>query len=136
MASVVRVPITVTAPDDLLVAYSAGALIRVERSATQSGVYAEVGTAAIVAGTYQYTYNDAAGTLTSWYRWRVSNAGNTLASGYSSPLQGVDAAFPFGVAVPPRHATLDKLLLTYRNPDAITADPVLLARCADALDEA
>jgi hypothetical protein len=37
---------------------------------------------------------------------------------------------------PTSFASFEQLLLTYRNPDAITGDAALEARCRDALDEA
>lgn len=83
-------------------AFGAGALIRIERSATSGGTYAEVTTLPIVATTISYTYWDPAGDATSWYRWRVSNAGNTVDSPYSDPFQGSSPASVF----PTSYATL------------------------------
>lgn len=83
-------------------AFGAGALIRIERSPTSSGTYAEVTTLPIVATTLTYTYWDPAGDATSWYRWRVSNSGNTVDSPYSDPFQGSSPASVF----PTSYATL------------------------------
>ena len=109
----VKVQIGLDAPDDALRDFGAGALIRVERATAEDGVYAEIGTVAIVAATYAYEYFDSAGTTASWYRWRVSNALNTVQSGYQSGLRGTDTgqeSLPSG-----SYATLDELLLTHRQ---------------------
>lgn len=64
-----------------------GALIRVERSATLSGTYSEIATAAIGPGTAYYTVYDSAGVDTSWYRSRYSNAGGSAFTAYSNAWQ-------------------------------------------------
>lgn len=82
-------------------AFGAGALIRIERAATVGGVYAEVTTLPLVATTLSYTYWDPTGDGTQWYRWRVSNSGNTVRSPYSAPFQGTsptDSVFPLSYA--------------------------------------
>lgn len=127
----IRVPIALDTPDDVLAtaAFGAGALIRVERSATEGGVYAEVTTIPVVAGTYAYDYWDPAGTATSWYRWRVSNAGNTQQSGYSDAFQGVDVA----AEIPDdAYATIGDLL---KGVDQNITNTRLLSRYSDALVE-
>jgi len=69
-------------------AYGAGALVRVERSATGGGAgFAELGTVAIVAGQMAATYYDSAGSTTHWYRTRYSNSTNTLASDYGAEFR-------------------------------------------------
>ena len=74
-------------------AFGAGALIRIESAATIAGVYAEITTLPIVATQVQYQYWDPAGTATTWYRWRVSDAGNAIDSDYSAPLQGTNQGY-------------------------------------------
>jgi hypothetical protein len=83
--------IEVTNADELLAteAYGAGALLRWERSSTEAGTYVEGGTEALVAGTTLYDVWDAAGIETTWYRTRISNAGGTTFSAYSSPRSPV-----------------------------------------------
>ena len=54
--------------------FGAGALVRVERATTQTGVYAELGTVAVVSGQPTATYYDATGATTNWYRTRYSKA--------------------------------------------------------------
>lgn len=84
------VTIYVANPEQLLATagFGAGALIRVESSATGGGAgYAEIGTVAIVTGTNVYAYEDQAATTGTWYRTRYSNAGNTNRSDYSPEFQ-------------------------------------------------
>ena len=109
MAVLVRV--TVPAPDDVLRDYGAGALIRLERAATEDGVYAEFTTKAVVDETYSYEIFDAAGSTTSWYKTRYSNALNTTQSEYSDP---------FSPGAPEAYANLDDLFLTMRQPTGDT----------------
>lgn len=118
------VRIAIANPDDLLRDYGAGALIRLERAATEAGAYAEVDTEALVAATYSYEIWDPTGASTSWYRYRISNALNTVQGPYSDPASP-DA--------PEAYATLDDLLLTYSQG---TSDTRLLARYERALREA
>jgi hypothetical protein len=109
----VKIQVGLDAPDDALRDYGAGALIRVERAAAEDGVYAEIGTVAIVAATFAYEYFDATGSTTHWYRWRVSNALNTVQSGYQSGLRGTDTGQE---SLPSSsYATLDEMLLTHRQ---------------------
>jgi hypothetical protein len=118
------VRVTIPNPDDLLRVYGALAPIRLERSATEAGVYAEIATQALVTQTYSYEFDDTTGTSTSWYRYRVSNAANTVQSPYSTPGSPTE---------PDAYATLDDLLLTTSQP---TNDTRLLARYERALREA
>jgi hypothetical protein len=68
-------------------AYGAGALLRWESSATVDGVYVEGGTIALVADVSLYDVWDPAGAVGTWYRTRISDAGGTTFSAYSSPFQ-------------------------------------------------
>ena len=70
-------------------AYGAGALLRWESSAAEVGTYVEGGTEALVSGTTLYDVWDAAGTETTWYRTRVSDAAGTTFSAYSAPRSPV-----------------------------------------------
>lgn len=108
-----KVTIALDAPTDVLAGYSAGALIRVQSSATEDGVYANLTTIAVVAGTYTYEYWDNAGDTTTWYQWRLENAGGTETGEYSEPFQGVDPATsgPTSGA----YADIDDLLLQMRQ---------------------
>lgn len=92
MANILK--LLVENPDELLNtgAYGAGALIRVERSTTGGSGYAEIGTVALVGGQTIYTYYDQAGSTSSWYRTRYSNAGNTVDSDYSAEFQASDTS--------------------------------------------
>lgn len=75
---------TVENPDELLAwPASDGPInrIQLERSATGGGTgFSNIGSITITAGTRFYTHYDGAGTATDWYRWYVSNAGNTFPS--------------------------------------------------------
>ena len=87
MPNLVRV--LVENPDELLNAgaYGAGAVVRVQTSATQAGTYADVSgtgstpTLALVTLIRAYTGYDPNGTVSSWYRTRYENAGATRLSG-------------------------------------------------------
>jgi hypothetical protein len=68
-------------------AYDSGALLRWESSATVDGAYVEGGTIALVADVSLYDIWDAAGAVGTWYRTRISDAGGTTFSAYSSPFQ-------------------------------------------------
>lgn len=128
----IRLLVHLDAPSALLAAdaFGAGALVRVERAPTEDGVYAEIATAPIVATQEEYAFWDAAGTEESWYRWRVSDAGNTVQSAYSDPLQGDDLVDP---SISARYATREDLLGAYSQ--AITDDRKL-ARIDKALGSA
>jgi len=67
--------------------YDAGAIMRVHWSATETGVYVNLATVALVAGTRYYTVYDTAGASTTWYRTRYENAGGTILSDWSDPFQ-------------------------------------------------
>lgn len=87
MPNTVRV--TVDGVDDLLNAgmYDAGAIIRLQSCATETGVYANVTTAALVSGTRIYPMYDTAGASSTWYRTRYENAGGTVTSTWSDVFQ-------------------------------------------------
>ena len=89
MANVLH--IGVENPDELLNTgqYAAGAIIRVQWSATQAGAFADVSgtgstpTIPLVTLVTAYTAYDPAGTSTTWYRTRYENAGATRLSDWS-----------------------------------------------------
>lgn len=87
MPQIVKIPID--GVEDLLLAnaYGAGALVRLESGATSGGAFTSVSTANLVAGTYLYTIADSAGSASTWYRWRIENAGGTRLSAYTGPFQ-------------------------------------------------
>jgi hypothetical protein len=74
-------------------AYGSGALIHLQSSATDTGVYADLTgtgstpTLALVAGTFSYTGYDPAGGSSTWYRSRFKNSAGTLTSDWSDPFQ-------------------------------------------------
>lgn len=68
-------------------AYGAGALLRWERSTLPLSGYVEGGTVPLVSGDSVYDVWDAAGTVGTWYRTRISNAAGSTFSGYSDPWQ-------------------------------------------------
>ncbi len=77
-------------PDELLATdgFGAGALIRIESSATGGGLgFSELDTVALVAATTIYTYYDTPGTTSTFYRTRYSNAGDTNRSEYGAEFQ-------------------------------------------------
>jgi len=68
----------------------AGALGRVERSATEAGVYSEITTFALVPDKRFYVIFDLAGAVSSWYRIRFSKSDGTSPSTYGDVFQGGD----------------------------------------------
>jgi len=90
MANVLH--IGVENPDELLNAgqYAAGAIIRLQWSATEAGVFADVSgtgstpTIALVTLVTAYTGYDPNGTSTTWYRTRYENSGATRLSDWSA----------------------------------------------------
>lgn len=90
-------------------AFGVGAVVRLERSATQTGTFAEVAFQAVAAGTYRYTFWDS-GDNTMWYRWRVASddTGSPASTSlYSAPFQGID---PVSSSAPVSYAVLGDLL--------------------------
>ena len=89
--------ITITSedPEEILNAgaYAAGALIRLQWSATQAGAFADVSgtgstpTIPVVAATRSYTGYDPNGIVSSWYRTRYENAGATRLSDWTPAFQ-------------------------------------------------
>ncbi len=89
----IRVDVLLADPAGFLAAgaFGAAALIRIERSATIAGSYAEIGTVSIDITTQltgPFVFWDATGLATSYYRWRISNAANSVQSPYSDPALG------------------------------------------------
>jgi hypothetical protein len=87
---VIHLTVTVENTAELLAteAYGAGALLRWESAATETGTYAEGGTVALVSGVSVYNVWHTAGVVGTWYRTRISNAGATTFSPYSAPREG------------------------------------------------
>jgi hypothetical protein len=84
-----RIQVFVDEADALLNAgmYDAGAIVRVHSSVTETGAYANVGTAALVTGTRVYTVYDNTGTSSTWYKSRFENAGGSIVSDWSAAFQ-------------------------------------------------
>lgn len=129
----VKVALVLDAPDDALLAaaYGAGALMRLERAASETGAYSEIATVAIVTATYHYEQWDAGGDETSWYRWRLSNVANTEQGAYSPPFQGIEAAIAARNAG--SYATVDDVFLGLGR---VPTDSFALGRYERALVEA
>ena len=70
-------------------AYGPGALLRWESSALVGGPYVEQGTVPLVSGQSLYDIFDTNGTVLTFYRWRLSNAGATTYGPYSAPFQSI-----------------------------------------------
>jgi hypothetical protein len=89
------IKLTCENPDEILNAgaYAAGAVIRLQTSATQAGAFADVTgtgstpTTVVVTGTRSYTAYDPAGIISSWYRTRYENAGATRLSDWTPAFQ-------------------------------------------------
>ncbi len=77
--NLIRVPLA--NPDELLTAYGANALIRVQSGSSASGPWSDLTiapTQVLVATTYSYLFADGPGGPTTWYQFRVENAGATV----------------------------------------------------------
>jgi hypothetical protein len=129
---VIRVDVWLPDPASVLAtgAFGAGALVRLERAASIAGSYAEVTTLPIVATTVSYTYWDAGGSTSSYYRWRVSNAGASAFSDYSDPFVGTN---PAASVFPTSYASLDRLLGMFSTAPT---QPRKLARLGELLGTA
>ena len=87
--------LTTESPDSLLNAgaYAAGAVIRVQSSATEAGAYADLtGTGStptipIITATRSYTGYDPNGGVSTWYRSRFENVGATRLSDWTPAFQ-------------------------------------------------
>jgi hypothetical protein len=97
---VIHLEVIVADTADLLdaQAYGPGALLRWESSATVDGVYVEGGTVPLVADVSLYDIWDDAGAIGTWYRTRISDAGGTTFSPYSSPFQTADHSLYLSVS--------------------------------------
>lgn len=76
-------------PDALLNAgmYGAGAIVRLQSCATETGVYVNESSAALVTAVRSYVMYDADGLSTTWYRTRYENSGGTVTSDWSPVFQ-------------------------------------------------
>jgi hypothetical protein len=89
------VAVAVENPDEILNAgaYGAGALVRLQTSATEAGAYADVSgtgstpTIPIVTLIRSYTGYDPNGITSSWYRSRYENSGGTRVSDWTTAFQ-------------------------------------------------
>ena len=75
-------------PDGMLAVantnYGPGSIIRAQWAATVGGSYADVGTVPILAGVKDYQVFHAAGTSSTWYRFRFENAAGTNVSEWAT----------------------------------------------------
>lgn len=92
MANAIRVTLPITTPSATVLLtgiYGAGAVLRVQSSASETGTFADltgVGstpTIAIVTGTEAYTAQDPDGGSTRWYRSRIENSDASRVSDWS-----------------------------------------------------
>ncbi len=83
------VSLTATNPDQLLnaSAYGAGAVMQVQSGPSSTGAFVDDGVVGLVAATNSYTYYDADGASTTWYRTRYENAAGTISSDWSDVFQ-------------------------------------------------
>ena len=106
-------------------------MIRLQSSATQAGVYADVTgtgstpTLALAAGTYNYPAYDPGGASTTFYKTRFENAGATRLSDWSTVFQVGTGGYTSLYNV---KQDLDKL------PSDATADELLLDYISEATD--
>jgi hypothetical protein len=91
--NVIHIP--VENPDEVLNsgAYGAGAVLRLQWSATEAGSFVDVSgtgstpTITVVSGTRSYTGYDPAGISSTWYRTRYENTGATRLSDWTTAFQ-------------------------------------------------
>lgn len=125
-----KVIITVEHPDEVLEAeaFGAGAVIRLESSpgGVAPWVWTEIDTTAVLADTTSYGIWDPAGTSTTYYRTRYSDAGQTLFSEYSE-------TFLAGTAGP--LLTVDELRLHITSSLTDEALQLLLDAAYAAIEE-
>lgn len=127
--------ITVDNPDELLNAgaYGAGAVIRVQSSATEGGAYADLtGTGStptipLAAATRIYNGFDPAGVSTTWYRTRYENAAASRVSDWTAPFPAVSTTAYASLA-----DTRDYLDLPDTSADELVQE--LLVRASAVLD--
>lgn len=101
MSNIVNV--TVENPDQILNAgaFGAGSLIRLQRSATETGTFANVsGTGStpslpVVTGTRIYTGYDPAGAVSTWYRTRYESSDALRVSDWTPAFQAGDETAGF-----------------------------------------
>ena len=130
----VKVVLTLKAPDDALAGYGAGAIMRIQSCATETGTFADLAatpTEAIIAAAYRYEHWDAAGDWSTWYRWRIENSAGTETGDWSDPFQGLEAAKVAQNSG--SYASIDDFLL---EVGAIPPDTRRLAAIEKALVEA
>ncbi len=90
--------LSVENPDEILSTglFGAGALMRLQTSATEAGTYVDVAgtgstpTTTVLAATRSYTGYDPSGTVSSWYRTRYENLAATRLSDWSAAFQTGD----------------------------------------------
>jgi hypothetical protein len=83
--NLIRVPLA--NPDELLTAFGANALIRVQSGSSASGPWSDLVSAptqVMVATTYSYLFTDAPGTVATWYQFRTENSGGTVLGAYQA----------------------------------------------------
>lgn len=133
----VKIVIGLDDPDGILAATAYGAASVLQLQSATDEVFTtpvDVTEIAITAATYQYTHWDAAGTRSTWYRWRVENSADTELGEWSAAFQGWDPAL--AARLSGAYATLDAFLLRRgTRPPASTASAIL-ARMEEALVEA
>lgn len=110
----------VSDPAAQITALGAGALLRLERAATEAGVYTEFATVALAANVNVYDVWDPAGGETSWYKARFSEADGSNPTAYSAAFQ----------AGPQSYASRTDLLRANRQT---TADARYLERATEVL---
>lgn len=139
----VKVVIPLDGPDAILdaAAYGAGSDLELQRDTTPAfSAPAAVADIAIVTGTYLYEHWDAGGTTSSWYRWRLTNTGDTETGEWSDPFQGWDPAV--AARKSGAYATLDDALRVLpqkpgeRSSDRLARIETALVDATDQLDDA
>lgn len=80
--------------DALITTYGAGALLRVQSSATVDGVYADITdpTQLLVSAETNYGWYDPDGIASDWYAWRAEASDGDPAGDYSDPFQPMPLA--------------------------------------------
>jgi hypothetical protein len=114
-------------PDDVLATYGAGALVRLERAdASDFAGAVEIAALAVASGVLQFSYFDAAGSASKWYRTRYSTASPAIPDDYSAYGPGFQASSG------PSYASLSQFLLTFQQ---VITDERRLQRIQQALED-
>jgi len=65
----------------------AGAVVQIQSATTEDGAFGDIGTVAVVSQVRAYSFADAAGDESTWYRYRFETSGGVSTSSWLAPFQ-------------------------------------------------